>query len=137
MVECEMHKWFLQKNLTASFCLIFQIRDAWFESRSPLTFETRHRRRSIWCNTQPLFSERWPSGLRRRSRKPLGDSAPRGFESHPLRNRFQTGSVLSLYLVETGGKSPFFVSNYRQFFQKIADNLNHLYLNFLYFCADK
>ena len=31
-------------------------------------------------------SERWPSGLRRRSRKPESTSWLRGFESHPLRH---------------------------------------------------
>ena len=30
--------------------------------------------------------ERWPSGLRRRSRKPVWEQSHRGFESHPLRH---------------------------------------------------
>ena len=31
--------------------------------------------------------ERWPSGLRRRSRKPVSEQSDRGFESHPLRGQ--------------------------------------------------
>ena len=37
-----------------------------------------------WHDTR--LRERWPSGLRRRSRKPVWEQSHRGFESHPLRH---------------------------------------------------
>lgn len=56
------------------------------------------------CRLAPHKAEEWPSGLRRRSRKAVGERSPREFKSHLL--RFVRGLEMRYPGNGIGGSNP-------------------------------